>query len=41
VVLFPAPDDPRPWDEIPFVPIIGIVIGLVVVWAAIRYIVKK
>jgi hypothetical protein len=36
-----APDDPRPWDEIPFVPIIGIVIGLVVVWAAIRYIVKK
>jgi hypothetical protein len=37
----PAPDDPRPWNEIPFVPIIGIVIGLIIVWSAIRYIIKK
>jgi hypothetical protein len=40
-VLFVAPDDPRPWNEIPGVSIVGIVIGLVVIWAAIRYMVKK
>jgi hypothetical protein len=40
-VLYAAPDDPRPWDEIPFVPLVGIVIGLIVVWGAIRYMFRK
>jgi hypothetical protein len=36
-----VPDDPRPWDQIPGVGLVGIVIGLVIVVAAIRYMVKK
>lgn len=40
-VFFAAPDDPRPWDEIPFVPLVGIVIGLIIVWGAIRYMFRK
>jgi hypothetical protein len=36
-----VPDDPRPWEAIPGVGLVGIVIGLVIVWAAIRYMVKK
>jgi hypothetical protein len=41
VFAFPAPDDPRPWDELPFVPLFGIVVGLIIVWAAITYIIRK
>jgi len=40
-VRFAVPDDPRGWDDIPFAPLVGIVIGLIVVWAAIRYMVRK
>jgi hypothetical protein len=36
-----VPDDPRPWSEIPGVPLIGIALGLAVVWLAIRYILRK
>jgi hypothetical protein len=36
-----APDDPRPWDDIPFAPLVGIVIGLIIIWSAIRYMVRK
>ena len=36
-----VPDDPRPWDQIPGVALVGIVIGLVVVVAAIRYMINK
>jgi hypothetical protein len=36
-----VPDDPRPWEQIPGVALVGIVIGLVIVWAAIRYMVRK
>lgn len=36
-----VPDDPRPWDQIPGVGLVGIVIGLVIVVAAIRYMVRK
>jgi hypothetical protein len=36
-----VPDDPRPWDQIPGVALVGIVIGLVIVVAAIRYMVNK
>lgn len=36
-----APDDPRPWDEIPVVVLTGVVLGLVLVWAAIKYMIKK
>jgi hypothetical protein len=41
LLLEPVPDDPRPWDQIPGVGLVGIVIGLVIVVAAIRYMVKK
>jgi hypothetical protein len=40
-VFIAAPDDPRGWDEIPFVALVGIVIGLIVVWGAIRYMFRK
>ncbi len=40
-VLLAAPDDPRPWDEIPGVALIGIAIGLFIVVVAIRYMIKK
>jgi hypothetical protein len=36
-----APDDPRAWDEIPIVVLTGLALGLVIVWAAIRYMVRK
>jgi hypothetical protein len=32
-----APDDPRAWTEIPVVVLTGIALGLVIIWAAIRY----
>lgn len=41
LLLDTIPDDPRPWDEIPGVGLVGIVIGLVVLVAAIRYMVRK
>ena len=41
LALDSVPDDPRPWEEIPGVGLIGIIIGLVIVVAAIRYMVKK
>jgi hypothetical protein len=41
VFIAAAPDDPRAWDEIPFVPLVGIVIGLIIVWGAIRYMFRK
>lgn len=41
LVLDSIPDDPRPWDQIPGVALVGIVIGLIIVWAAIRYMFKK
>ena len=41
LVLDTVPDDPRPWDQIPGVGLWGIVIGLIIVVAAIRYMVKK
>jgi len=40
-VLFAVPDDPRSWNEIPGVALVGLVIGLVVIWAAIRYMFNK
>jgi hypothetical protein len=40
-VLIVAPDDPRAWNEIPGVALVGIVIGLVVIWGAIRYMINK
>jgi hypothetical protein len=40
-VLYAAPDDPRPWNEIPGVALVGIVIGLILIWAAIRYMLSK
>jgi hypothetical protein len=40
-VLFAAADDPRPWNEIPGVALVGIVIGLIILWAAIRYMLNK
>ena len=40
-VLLVVADDPRPWNEIPGVSIVGIVIGLVIIWAAIRYMINK
>jgi hypothetical protein len=40
-VLLVAPDDPRSWSEIPGVALVGIVIGLVVIWGAIRYMINK
>jgi hypothetical protein len=40
-VLLAVADDPRPWNEIPGVALVGIVIGLIVVWAAIRYMINK
>ena len=40
-VLEPVPDDPRPWEDIPGVGLIGIIIGLVIVVAAIRYMINK
>ena len=39
--LTPAPDDPRSWDEIPFVSLVGIVLGLIIVWGAIRFMFRK
>ena len=41
LALESIPDDPRPWDQIPGVALVGIMIGLVVVVAAIRYMVRK
>jgi hypothetical protein len=41
LALEPIPDDPRPWDQIPGVGLIGIIIGLVIVVAAIRFMVRK
>jgi hypothetical protein len=40
-VLWAAPDDPRPWVQIPGVALIGIAIGLAVIVIAIRYILGK
>jgi hypothetical protein len=40
-VLIALVNDPRPWNEIPGVSVVGIVIGVVVIWGAIRYIRKK
>ena len=41
-MLLPViPDDPRPWDQIPGVSLVGIVIGLVIIVAAIRYMIGK
>ena len=40
-VLLVLADDPRPWNEIPGVSIVGIVIGLIIVWAAIRYMINR
>jgi hypothetical protein len=37
----PFSDDPRPWSDIPGVALVGIAIGLVLIWAAIRYILRK
>jgi hypothetical protein len=28
--------EPRPWSDIPGVQIIGVIVGLVILWAAIR-----
>ena len=39
--LEPIPDDPRPWDQIPGVGLIGIIIGLVIIVAAIRFMTRK
>jgi hypothetical protein len=36
-----VPDDPRPWSEIPGVALVGIGIGLVLIVAAIRYMLRK
>jgi hypothetical protein len=41
VLLAEIPDDPRPWDQIPGVSLVGIVIGLVIIVAAIRYMTGK
>lgn len=41
MLLAVAGDDPRPWDQIPGVSLLGIVIGLVIVVAAIRYMIGK
>lgn len=34
-------EDVRPWDEIPLVVLTGIVLGLVLIWAAIRFWFRK
>ena len=39
LTLEPVPDDPRPWDQIPGVEIIGIILGLTILVAVIRYLV--
>jgi hypothetical protein len=36
-----AQESPRPWDEIPGVAVIGLIIGVVVIAAAIRYMINK
>jgi len=36
-----AQDAPRPWTDIPAVAVVGLVIGLVIIWAAIRYMLGK
>jgi hypothetical protein len=41
LALESIPDDPRPWDQIPGVGLVGIIIGLVIVVAAIRFMVRK
>jgi hypothetical protein len=35
------PDNPRPWSEIAGVAIVGIVLGLTLIIAAIRYMINK
>lgn len=41
VLTVVAQESPRPWDEIPGVAVIGLIIGLVVIVAAIRYMINK
>jgi hypothetical protein len=36
-----VPDDPRPWEQIPGASLVGIALGLFVIWLAIRYFVRK
>lgn len=36
-----AQESTRPWDEIPGVAVIGLIIGVVVIVAAIRYMINK
>jgi hypothetical protein len=34
-------DDPRPWDQIPVAVLTGAVIGIMVIWIAIRFMIRK
>jgi hypothetical protein len=37
----PTPGGPRPWGDIPVVVITGVVLGLMVIWIAIRFMSRK
>ena len=41
LTLFAAPDDPRSWEDIPGVGLIGGIIGVVLLIAAIRMFIGK
>jgi hypothetical protein len=34
-------NDEVPWDQIPLVVLFGIVMGLIILWIAIRYMIRK
>jgi hypothetical protein len=36
LILLAAPDDPRSWEDIPGVALVGVVIGIVLLVAAVR-----